>query len=95
MKNQTFIYGILGADENYRVARYDRFEDNCFGMADTMFGLIGEMLDIYPSIQRVFVIDGRFALKKAYFEAYKHNTMESWIAFKDYLERNGHEIYLK
>lgn len=93
----VFLYGLGGADQNYRVVRYTPVEiDNLLG---TNFGVIrtlkyeAQMMKMkYPNIERVFAIDNGRGLARDYKEAYKKNSIESHAIFKDILEREGLEL---
>ena len=46
----------------------------------------------YPNVKQIFAIDARGGLANDYRRAIKSNTFESYIIFKDILERKGIEI---
>lgn len=93
----VYLYGLGGADQNYRVIRYTPIEiDNLVG---TTFGVINTfkyeacmMKQRFPSIERIFMIDNRRGLNRDYQEAWRKNSIESYAIFKDILEREGVEL---
>lgn len=93
----VYLYGLGGANQNYRVIRYTPVEiDSLIGSS---FGVIrtlkyeAEMLRMkYPNIRQVFAIDNGRGLNRDYNDAWKKNSIESWVIFKDILEREGIEI---
>ena len=95
MKN-IILYGILGADQQYRVARYWMIHTDSLNSGSNLISLMKfqakEMVDYYPSIQYVYAISSRPGLLKEYVESYKTNSIESCAIFKDILEREGIRI---
>ena len=89
--NRIYLYGIAGASDKYAVVRYayvnvdSRPIDAIKMEADIM------RMD-YPSVKKIFAIDARGGLANDYRRAIKSNTIESYIIFKDILERKGIEI---
>ena len=86
-----FLYGIGGAENNYRVVRYTEIPED--SMTVLTYKYEASMMRIrYPSVERVFLMDNRHGLRRDYTIAYKKNSIESWAIFKDILEREGIEI---
>ena len=89
--NRIYLYGIAGANDKYAVVRYQAVDvehrpiDAIKMEADIM------RMD-YPSVKKIFAIDARGGLANDYRRAIKINTIESYIIFKDILERKGIEI---
>lgn len=44
-----------------------------------------------PGIDRIFVIDNYYELRRDYLEAKRMNSYAGWIMFRDILERQGIE----
>lgn len=84
--NSIVLYEISGANQAYRVLRYDVIpvEGN---ILDTIQYEAGRMVDNYPTIERVYAITNGYSLRKDYNEAKRKNSIEGWIIFKDILER--------
>lgn len=92
MKN-IVLYGILGADQQYRVAKYWMIHvDSCDNLINLIKFQAREMKEYYPSIEYVYAVSQRPGLKKDYVESYKKNSIESCAIFKDILEREGIRI---
>ena len=89
--NRIYLYGIAGANDKYAVVRYQAVDvehrpiDAIKMEADIM------RMD-YPSVKKIFAIDARGGLANDCRRAIKSNTIESYIIFKDILERKGIEI---
>ena len=89
--NRIYLYGIAGANDKYAVVRYQAVDvehrpiDAIKMEADIM------RMD-YPSVKKIFAIDARGGLANVYRRAIKSNSIESYIIFKDILERKGIEI---
>lgn len=83
-----FIYGIGGADKQFRVLRYTRLDDDDITVFNIRYE--AEMMRIRnPSIERVYVMDNRRGLSRDFMDSIKKNTIESCAIFKDILEREG------
>lgn len=93
-ENQLMYYGIAGADENYRVVRFYGIRSADYTIENET-RIVSDMLDANPGIRRVFVVTNGFGLKKDYRSAVSQNSIESWIIFKDLLERRGREINVR
>ena len=86
-----FLYGIAGAEEQYRVVRYTCIPEEDFSVLTFKYEALKMRME-YPNIERVFMMDNRHGLRRDYVVACKKNSIENWIAFKDMLERQGIEI---
>lgn len=88
-----YLYGIGGADKQYKVLRYTRIDDY-FGLdiIRTVTYEAGVMRAKYPSVKRVYAITDRRGLHRDYMESVKKDTIESCAIFKDILEREGLRI---
>lgn len=88
---KIFLYGITGADQMYRVAKYWCFfdaESEPVTIRDIIYQ--ASMLRIKnPSIEQVYAIDDRHGLCGDFRYAMKKNSIESWAIFKNILEREG------
>lgn len=86
--NQVILYGIAGADNQYRVIRYFIIDAELVSISNIVYQ--ANMLKIKnPTIEHVYAIDNRRGLRRDYVESYKRNTIESCAIFKDILEREG------
>ena len=89
--NRIYLYGIAGTRDKYAVIRYQAVDvDNRPIDAIKMEADIMRM--DYPSVKKIFAIDARGGLANDYRRAIKSNSIESYIIFKDILERKGIEI---
>ena len=73
-----FLYGIGGAENNYRVVRYTEIPE--------------DSMTVLTYKYEASMMDNRHGLRRDYTVAYKKNSIESWAIFKDILEREGIEI---
>ena len=89
--NRIYLYGIAGANDKYAVIRYQAVD-----VEHRPIDAIKMEADImrmeYPNVKQIFAIDARGGLANDYRRAIKSNTFESYIIFKDILERKGIEI---
>lgn len=90
--NQIYLYGILGASDAYRVARYEVLEGDYISVA-SMKREAAMMKLRQPNIQHVYAIDQRYGLRRDYVNAFKQCSVESWAIFKDILECEGLQIF--
>lgn len=86
-----YLYGISGADQAYRVLKYQFITAEEFSI-DNMLRTAAMMRLRCSSIERVFAIDNGYELYKDYRLAFKRNSIEGWAIFKDILERCGIEV---
>lgn len=88
---KIFLYGITGADQMYRVAKYWCFfdvESEPVTIRDIIYQ--ASMLRMKnPSIEQVYAIDDRHGLRSDFRYAMKKNSIESWAIFKNILEMEG------
>lgn len=89
--SKIFLYGIGGAENKYRVLRYEDMGDEKISIGD-MVTTARYMRFRNPSIERVFAVDDRYGLAEDYRTSIRKNTVESCAIFKDLLERDGIEI---
>ena len=89
--NRIYLYGIAGASDKYAVVRY-AYVDVDSRPIDAIKMEADIMRIDYPSVKKIFAIDARGGLANDYRRAIKSNTIESYIIFKDILERKGIEI---
>ena len=86
--DQVILYGIAGAENQYRVIRYFIIDAELVSISNIVYQ--ANMLKIKnPTIEHVYAIDNRRGLRRDYVESYKRNTIESCAIFKDILEREG------
>lgn len=89
--NQVILYGIAGADNQYRVVRYFIIDAELVSISYIVYQ--ANMLRIKnPTIEHVYAVDNRRGLRRDYVESYKKNTIESCAIFKDIIEREGIKI---
>lgn len=89
---QVYLYGISGADKQYRVVRWYCIEEEVFSMKWIKYQ--ADLLRVRnPDIEHVYAIDNRRGLRSDYQESIKKNTIESCAIFKDILEREGVKIF--
>ena len=89
--NRIYLYGIAGANDKSAVVRYQA-DDVEHRPLDAITMEADIMRMDYPSVKKIFAIDARGGLANDYRRAIKSNTIESYIIFKDILERKGIEI---
>ena len=89
--NRIYLYGIAGASDKYAVIRYAAVDVD-YRPIDAIKMEADIMRMDYPSVKQVFAIDARGGLANDYRRAIKSNSIESYIVFKDILERKGIEI---
>ena len=88
---QIILYGIAGADSQYRVVRYYVIDAELVSISRIVFH--ANLMRIkYPSIEHVYAIDNRRGLRRDYIEAIKTNSIESCFVFRDILESEGLKI---
>lgn len=92
MQINLYVYGCLGADENYRVARYAKVSEEIKYMFPAVKEEAAQLILEYPSIKECFAIPAGYGLRLAYIDAFKRNSMEGWIEFRDVLERDGMKV---
>ena len=90
--HQIILYGISGAETQYRVLKYYCIYEE-FLSIHSMKRHAAFMVLQNPGIERVYAVDNRYGLKREYTESYKQNSIESCAIFKDTLEREGILVY--
>lgn len=93
-ENQLVYYGVAGASDCYRVVRYFGIKSSDYTIENEK-RIVTDLVDSNPSIERVFVMTNSFSLRRDYRSTISHNDIESWIIFKDLLERHGREIDIR
>ena len=89
---QIILYGISGAETQYRVLKYYCIFDEFISIGNIK-RQAAFMVMQNPGIKHVYAIDNRYGLKREYTESYKQNSIESCAIFKDILEREGLLVY--
>jgi hypothetical protein len=90
--NQIILYGLSGADTQYRVVKYYcMYEENL--SISNLKRRAALMVMQNPGIEHVYAVDNRYGLKTEYIQSYKINSIESCAIFKDTLEREGLLVY--
>lgn len=89
--NTIYLYGIGGANANYRVIRYTPISQDEMSIL-TLNYEITKMTLRYPGIKRIFMIDNIPGLSRMVANSMKKNSIEECIVLVDYLEKNGLEI---
>ena len=85
---RIYLYGIAGADRNYRIIRYDILNQDVISIRNIIYYSM-RMRIKYPTIEHIYAIDSRKGLGGDYLEAIRKNSIESYAVFKDILEREG------
>lgn len=91
MKN-VILYGLGGANYQYRVLRYYVVFDEQATISD-LKRIAQTMQVINPSIEHVYMVSNRYGLKREFNESIKRNSIESCAIFKDTIEREGIRIF--
>ena len=90
--NQIILYGISGADTQYRVLKYYCMYEEALSIGN-LKRRAALMVMQNPGIEHVYAVDNRYGLKAEYIQSYKINSIESCAIFKDTLEREGLLVY--
>ena len=86
-----YLYGISGADQAYRVLKYQFLMDEDISIREIVH--TATMMQVRnPSIEHVYAIDNRRGLRYDLQTALKKNSIENWAIFKDILEREGLQV---
>ena len=88
---RIYLYGISGAEEQYRIVRYSYIDEDSISIKNIMY-FSGWLQIKNPSIEHVYAIDNRKGLFGDYKEALEQNSIESFAIFKDILEREGIQV---
>lgn len=90
---QIVLYGIAGASKAYRVVGYYVLHlDEVKDIIHEVRYQATRMGNINPSVRKVYLMNNRAGLRRDYMDAYRDDSIESWVIFKDILEREGLEI---
>lgn len=89
--NDYYLYGISGADQAYRVVRYDYIPASEYSTAETKRRAC-RMRIHHPNIEEIYVVDQSYELYKDYRLAIKRNSVEGWAIFKDILRTTGNLV---
>ena len=90
--NQIILYGLSGADTQYRVVKYYCMYEESLSIGN-LKRRAALMVMQNPGIEHVYAVDNRYGLKAEYIQSYKINSIESCAIFKDTLEREGLLVY--
>lgn len=90
MNRGVVLYGIGDEHDGYAVLRYWRMfhEEVSIRSIERNAEL---MRAECPGVDKVFVIDNEYGLRRDYLEAKRMNSFAGWIMFRDILERQGIE----
>lgn len=83
-----FVYGLGGAEKNFRVLDY-QFVKNEFFTVAKVITIANNMKAVNPAIRDVYMIDNSYSLKKFFNKVVFENSIEGWQCFKDILRREG------
>ena len=89
--NRIYLYGIAGASDECAVMRCQAVDVEQRPIDAIKVEAESMGMD-YPSIKTVCAMDARGGLGNDYRRAIKQNSIESYVVFKDILERTGIEI---
>lgn len=90
---RIFLYGISGAQDQYRVVEYwfINIEKEPMTIKNLLYHAIS--LKVWnPGIEQVYAIDDRRGLRQDYMKSCKKNSIESWAIFKNILQTEGLRI---
>lgn len=90
--NQIILYGLSGADTQYRVVKYYCMYEESLSIGN-LKRRAALMVMQNPGIEHVYAVDNRYGLKAEYIQSYKINSIESCAIFKDTIEREGLLVY--
>lgn len=90
--NNLILYGIGDAGDNYRVFKYWRFFNDNVTIADIKWQT-RVMVDSYPSITRVFLVNNSSELYWDFKRVLKDPSIENNVIFKNTLEYRGLLVY--
>lgn len=90
MENQNiyYLYAILGASDNFRLARYTTVDMATAKVGDIKM-IVADMRMHHPDIYRVYLIEQRPGLRGIAQKSLKFSSPENGVVFKDYMERYG------
>lgn len=93
MTKQVYIYGLGGADKQYKVLAYYFLVDDDISITNILYQA-AMLRTRNPSVETVYVIDNYHGLRRDYMESIKKNSIESCAIFKNILETQGIELEL-
>ena len=95
MNRRIFIYGIGGANDNYRIVAYQYIKTNeSYDIVRDCRSVAEWMRYRNPSIKYTYAIGESAELANMYKKARKTNTVEDNVCFKLMLEETGLIILL-
>lgn len=95
MNRRIFIYGIGGADDNYRIVAYQYIKANeSYNIIRDCHAVAEWLRYRNPSIKYTYAIDEGADLARMYKQARKTNSVEDNVCFKLMLEETGAVINL-
>jgi hypothetical protein len=90
---RVFLYGIAGAEDNYRIVRYIFIDGAVEPITITNIARTAGWLKFKnPGIEHVYAIDESVGLARAYKSAKKNDSIANNVEFKLILEREGLQI---
>ena len=93
--NRLYLYGIAGADDNYRVITHVYID---YAMLPNIVrAVVNNAAWIkykYPGVEHVYMIDGSSRLGAIYMDTMRRNTMEKNVEFKHILETEGSQVVI-
>lgn len=92
MTKNIILYGFAGTEKQYRVLSYYVIDKDIVSI-DYLKYRASVMMELYPSITRVYAVDNHPTLKDDYLEAIKATTIERTYEFYDLVDRRGIRIY--
>lgn len=90
MANQIILYGIGGPEKAYAIVNFWTIFEKDLSVPNIRYN--ASRLRANPSVKKVFMISNRTGLKREFEEARRGNSIESYMIFKDILEREGMEL---
>ena len=91
MSKQVYIYGLGGAEKQFKCLGYLFLVDDDISVKNIINAAV-TLKAKNPSIERTFVIDNGRNLRKDYLDSITKNTIESCAVFKNILETQGIEV---
>lgn len=87
-EHKFYLYGLEGADKNYRAARCEPVEKN----QQYLIGAIEykvEQLKKDPCVQTIYLMDNHYGLYHDFMASFRNKSIELCVVFKDLCERDG------
>lgn len=91
MSKQVYIYGLGGAEKQYKCLGYLFLVDDDISITN-IINSATLLKARSPSIKRTFVIDNGRNLRRDYLDSIMKNSIESCAVFKNILETQGIEV---